>query len=462
MKPAKRITIEVSPDKLEAFAIVSAVPKLAPITAQEVKEELAKIGITEYLIQENIDRLVASKTPGVRMLVAKGIPPKPGVDGHIEYFFNFESMGKPHLNEQGKADHKNINLIINTKPGEKLARIHPPVAGSAGKTVTGEEIAPAPPKEAKLSPGPGTALSSEDPLLIVAVAEGAIAVGDGTIRVDPVREIPGSVDYSTGNIDFKGTLTVKGDVKSGFSVKSAGNLIIMGTVEDAELQAGGDITVIGGSVGSGKGLIAAAGSVFVRFAERLTISAHRDIIVEEYLLHCNARAGNAVRATEKQGIILGGEIGAAVSVTAKILGNDKGVETRITVGYSDEALALLSELETRERQALENTKKARKGFDILKRIKLIKKNLPEDKKILLAKLAEVSKKLQSIIEDCRRRRAEILADLKTNELMTVTALEAVYPGVSIFFRETGYRVEKKEERVTFKLVGGVIQKAFTL
>lgn len=461
MKSEKRITVEFSSDKIEAYIILGATPKLAPTTEKELREELAREGIVGNLINENINRLATTNTPGVRTLVARGTPPTPGVDGRIEYFFDFESMGKPRLNELGKADHKNINLVINVKKGQRLAKIHPPVSGSPGKTVTGEEIAPPQPKEAILAPGVGAAFSSEDPRLIVAIADGAVSVGDGTIRVDPVLEIPGNVDYSTGNIDFTGTLTIKGDVKSGFSVKSGGNLIIMGTVEDAELHAGGDISVFGGSVGSGKGVIAAAGSVFVRFAERLNISARRNIVVEEYLLNCNVRAGSAVKATGKQGIILGGETGAAVSVTAKLLGNDKSVQTRIIVGYSDEVLAQLKELEKRERQALENTKKVRKGFDILKRIKIIKKNLPEDKKLLLEKLAEMAKKLQAVIEDCRRIRAEILANNKTDEPLTVAALEAAHPGVLIFFRETGYRVEKKEERVTFKFIGGEIQKAFT-
>lgn len=458
-KTEKRIFVEFSPDRVEVFITLGNTIKLAPITEKEIVEELAKSAVVENLIYEEIKRLIQSQTPGVKVAVARGVYPKPGINGKIQYFFDYESMGKPRLDAQGRADHKNINLIINVKPGDKLAKIHPPVSGTPGRTATGELILPPEPEESRLYPGPGTAFSNNDPSIIVASAEGAVAVCEGTIRVDPVMEIPGNVDYTTGNIDFKGTLTVKGDVKSGFSVKSEGNILITGIVEDANVIAGGNITVISGCVGTGKGILKAGGSVFIRFAERQRIRAHRDVVAEEYLLNSSVIAGNAVTLVEKQGLILGGEVAAGSSVTAKVMGNRNGITTTITVGYNDEVLEKLKTLSESERNILDNMKKVRKGFDILKRIKIIKRTLPDDKKALLIKLADISKKLHDGIEDVRIQREKIISELKRNEEINVTVLDAVYPGVSIFFREIGYQVENKEERVIFRFQNGEIQKS---
>ncbi len=462
-KKVRRVSVEISPDGMEAFITLGAVPKLAPVTAKEVREDLSKSGVVpDCIIEGEIDRLVTSGAANVKVAVARGTAPAPGVDGRVEYFFDYESMGKPRLDEAGRADHRNLNLIINVKAGDRLAVLHPPAPGIPGRSVTGKDVPPPEPLEASLMAGPGARADEANPNLIVAAADGAVAVRDETIRVDPVMELPGDVDYATGNIDFRGALTIKGDVKPGFSVRSDGSLVVLGTVEDADVGAGEDLTVMSGCVGTGKGSLEAGGSVFVRFAERQRISARRDVVAGEYLLNCTVRAGNAVKASEKQGLILGGEITAASSVTAKVLGNDQGVATKITVGYSGEVLAKLKELGDRERQALENTKKVRKGFDVLKRIKIIKRELPNDKKELLAKLAEVSKKLQAVIDEARRRKEEILAELGLNEDMSVAVLEAAYPGVSIFFRETGYRVESKEQCVTYRLMGGAIKKTFSV
>ena len=43
-------------------------------------------------------------------------------------------------------------------------------------------------------------------------------VKDNKISVMALYEIPGDVNLSTGNLDFIGTIIVRGDVKDGFKV----------------------------------------------------------------------------------------------------------------------------------------------------------------------------------------------------------------------------------------------------
>jgi hypothetical protein len=459
---APRITVELSPDKLQAFIILGPAAKHPPVSENELRGELEKAGVVIGIKDDIIPLLAREGKPDEKVCVAEGTAPVPAKDGRVEYFFDFESMGKPRMDEQGRADFKNINLFVNVKPGGKLAKIHPPVPGTDGKAVTGVAVKPAPGKPASLLPGQNAVLSKDDPSVIEAAAEGAVAVRDGRISVEPVMEIPGGVDYATGNIDFNGALTIRGDVKSGFSVKAAGSLVVLGVVEDASLRAGGDISVQMGCVGTGKGSVEADGSVFVRFAERQKLAAQRDVVAGDYLLNCAVRAGNAVKAVEKSGLILGGEITATNSVAAKIIGNEQGVETRITVGYSDEVLAKLRELDGREKQAVENQKKVQKGFEILKRIKLLKRELPPDKKTLLLKLVDVSKKLQAVIQDAAAQRERLAEETRAKEEMRVTVLDTLYPGTTLNFLELGYKPATREQRVTYRLLRGEIKKTFAV
>ena len=57
--------------------------------------------------------------------------------------------------------------------------------------------------------------------------------GGETINVFPIYEVNGDVDYHTGNIDFVGTVVIRGNVLTGFRIRAAGDIRIVGGVEGA-------------------------------------------------------------------------------------------------------------------------------------------------------------------------------------------------------------------------------------
>ena len=63
--------------------------------------------------------------------------------------------------------------------------------------------------------------------------------------------IKGNVDYDYGNIDFNGSVHITGSVLPGFTVKAKGDIVVDKNVEDAYLEAGGDINVKMGISGKG-------------------------------------------------------------------------------------------------------------------------------------------------------------------------------------------------------------------
>ena len=44
--------------------------------------------------------------------------------------------------------------------------------------------------------------------------------GGETINVFPIYEVNGDVDYHTGNIDFVGTVVIRGNVLTGFRIRA--------------------------------------------------------------------------------------------------------------------------------------------------------------------------------------------------------------------------------------------------
>ena len=61
------------------------------------------------------------------------------------------------------------------------------------------------------------------------------------LSVVPVLEIKGDVGPATGNIDFVGSVLIRGRIKSGFRVVAKGDVQVERTLEDAEIKAGGNI-----------------------------------------------------------------------------------------------------------------------------------------------------------------------------------------------------------------------------
>ena len=74
----------------------------------------------------------------------------------------------------------------------------------------------------------------------------------GKVFVSSVFEVPADVDNSIGNVEYAGNVHVAGNVKGGFEVRAKGDIIVEGVVEDALLEAGGQIIVKRGIHGMGK------------------------------------------------------------------------------------------------------------------------------------------------------------------------------------------------------------------
>ncbi|WP_054859484.1 FapA family protein [Gracilibacillus sp. JCM 18860] len=82
----------------------------------------------------------------------------------------------------------------------------------------------------------------EETNVFVATAEGQLSITTKFIHVFPLYELSGDLSLETGNIDFVGSVTIRGNVGTGYSVKAKGDLFISGLVEGgAFLQAGGEI-----------------------------------------------------------------------------------------------------------------------------------------------------------------------------------------------------------------------------
>lgn len=327
--------VRVSDDRMEAWMYLAEPSGGGKHKVDALLDMLRAEGVTTgYLMP----RLVAMSKKGVydrEILVAKGKEVIEGQDGYYEYLFSLDNSATgPVIREDGSVDYGSMNMLQSVKAGDLLAEYHAAVAGEDGYMVDGQILQSRPVKE--LQPLRGMSVERRESLYFAKVA-GKIELKNGNIDIRTVHEVPGDVDLSTGRIEFFGDVVISGNVSAGVLIRAGRNLTIEGTVESAELFAGGDIVLKRGVQGNMKGRVRARGNVFANFIEQCEVTAEANIEAN-YILNANVTAGNRVVVKGKRGSIIGGKVFALHGVDAFNLGNAAEVKTIVYAGYEQETM----------------------------------------------------------------------------------------------------------------------------
>ena len=322
--------VMVSSDKMKAVCrFYPPSTSGAELTASDIKSTLKLQGVVKGVDDEAISAYLANRQYCTDILLAKGLEPTSGQDASIEYFFNTNPNLKPKLNEDGTVDFFSLSAISVVKKDEKLAQLTKEIPGEPGYNVTGDVLPPREVRKLVLQFGRNIELSPDE-LSIKSLVDGHASLVEGKVFVSDVYQVS-DVDTSTGNIDYAGNVCVLGNVKTGFSVRAEGDVEIRGVVENALVEASGNVTIARGMNGMGKGTIMAGGNVIAKFLENANVNAG-GYVHSEAILHSNVVCKGEVTVTGKKGFITGGTVRTPASVTAKTIGSTMGVDTEIEVG----------------------------------------------------------------------------------------------------------------------------------
>lgn len=169
---------------------------------------------------------------------------------------------------------------------------------------------------------------------LFAACDGHVTMIDGKVVVDSVLVITQDIDFATGNIDFVGNIIIHGNITSGFKVYASGDIEIKGSVEAAEVVAGGSIQVRNGIISGAKGIVKAGQNVYAKFIENSTVEAGGDVLVRDSIMQSVIRSGGSVKVTDRRAIIVGGIIQAYNLVESKTLGSQLATQTIVEVGIN--------------------------------------------------------------------------------------------------------------------------------
>lgn len=452
------INIEISADKLTAFLSFVQITDNGPIPIEDLEAFIRTKGIVHGLNYDNL-RLVC-KDPVVYMKqkieIAKGDPSSKGIDGRVEFISKkVDNIISSEVEDTEAIDFKQVTKLDNVMKGQLIAQLIPPAPGKAGIGVTGNSLSPNLGKPAHFKVGKNVVKNGEGNALYAAI-DGLISITDkDKINVFPVFEVNGDVDYHIGNIDFVGTVVVRGNVLTGFKIKAAGDIRIIGGVEGAELESDGSIEITGGIMASSKGHVIAKNNVKSSFIQDANIAAGQDIIVSQSIMHSTVRAGKTVQCDSSKGLIVGGLIQAGEGVTARTIGNSMSTNTVIEVGINpsmrEEQLLLRQQM----KEHTENLDRTEKALVILDQMAATGKLTPDR---LTMRVRLISTKQNSIQElsNIKEQLLEIEKSLENGDRATVSCKNLIYSGVKIVIGRYTRYIKDSASGIIFKYEDGEI------
>ena len=440
----------IAPDKLKAFLTVTP-PKEGglPITAAEVMRRVAEMGVRQ-VDAEQVAAYIERGNYLEPLLIAEGTPGQDGEGARLEFLFKGEDDKELKEDDSGRVDYRTMSAFKSVKEGQLLVKKYPPTDGTVGVNIFGEETRPKPGKDETLSAGKNVQVSP-DGTEFYAVTSGHVVMSGRVVRIDNILEHKGSVNYEIGNINFDGTVIVRGAVDEGFVVRATGDVFVE-AISRGFVESGGNIVVDKGIIGTPDTYVRAAGDITAKFVENANLFAEGNILVAEAILHSNISARQHVVLRDgKRSVVLGGVIRAGGSVEARTIGSEVATKTVVEVGYDPTIRSRISEIEKEVDGNRKNFESVRQGIETLNKLKEKYGALPVEKEELLKKLVSTARGIAEKIRQLQRELLDLNRRLSEAKPGVVCARDRVMPGAVVTIMNYTMQIDKPYSFVRFYL-----------
>lgn len=445
------VGIRITEDNLKAFAKVSPpMDSAETVDKDTVIQALKDAGVTYGIDEAAIDELFQYGSYNVDVAVAKGKAPSDGTSAKID--FKFDVSGEKKLDmkqdEHGNVDHRESNTVESVVMGAVLAEKIPAVPGDKGMTITGVELPAKDGVDVALPIGEHVE-ASEDGMKVLAAMDGQPVYRDKKISVSPVYEVKGDVNYHTGNIDFNGSVMIRGNIQSDFVVRATDDIEIHGNIEKANIDAGGDVRILGGIYGSNEGRIKAGGSITIRTVESGILEAGHDITITQSSRYSTLMAGENIILKNLKGSIVGGKATAGRNFDVTNIGSPSFTETIVEVGINPKIKEKFDAIEKQLTDEKVQLDKVLRSIKTIKGMEAQGQALTPDKQELLKKLIPAAHKIKADIESNTKKVSFLQEKLKQLQAGRCRVSGTIYPGVRVFTLGASMTIQKQLNHSAF-------------
>ncbi len=409
----------------------------------------------------------AGDATDIESAIAEWVPPAHGEDARIDWVERFRPDAATSDGADGDADtatpvdHYNRVKRVKVAAGEVLGKLVPPGEGVDGRDVSGRSIAAN--RGHKLALQPDGSVQVEADGSIRALKDGVLSLARLKLAIVDTMEVEGAVDFSTGNIDFVGSVKVADGIRDNFTLRATGDVTVRGMVEASDLIVGGDCVCERGVAARGRGHLLVDGALEGAYLNGVCGRVRGSVTVAREIVGCELLVGGDVRV--ERGSIVGGTLVVGGALRAASIGTEGGAKTVIRIGGMPIQLAkaarisqLAKELATRvaplEERQFAITSSGEKATAAEK------ESLTE----LAFEIAEVRRRLRLLEE----KRIALLVEAGASRVVKVDVSKAIHAGTTILVgnREAKFTSTLKgpltlgwdeNRNLQFRLAGGRVQ-----
>ncbi|WP_141732485.1 DUF342 domain-containing protein [Oligoflexus tunisiensis] len=395
------IEIEISPDGLEAQIKWADDNKLQGGTYDQdqtwLDKAIQEAGICygHEMFVAKIMSLVALGQSIKNQIVARGVAPMPGDQVYLHPLYLDKTI-EDHENVIDLRSAQNKRVVDN---GDAVAELRFR-NGKPGTDVFGRVLhATVKQTSNTITSGPGVERREDG--RFYALLRGMPKIERNKVSCLNVYVHRGDVNLKTGDINFDGTVEVKGNIDNGARVYAKGDLIVRGGIGHSRIRCGGDLSVSKGIVTSREGMVHAGGDVNALFVENSRVLVEGTLEVEQSIINSDCKvAGEIVIKGTAKGLIGGGIVVSETGIRTQDLGFADGEKTLCRVGSDWRLEHRISILRGREAKLKRFVADRQYEFDDLtkkkavgERIEKVEKRLIKGKKLLerIEKLAETTR-----------------------------------------------------------------------
>ncbi|RTR36167.1 DUF342 domain-containing protein [Robertmurraya yapensis] len=255
VEPGFRKSYKVKDMEPDFHINIEAEEKIEVINNLEYKrilEELEELRVVHGFNHSEIVKAVNTEKPG-RYVIATGIAPKDGENGRIEILTETKNKVGPKERADGSLDFREVKEIPTVQKGQVIALVHMQTPGLPGATVTNEPIPPKPTFPLSIHTGKGIAMIENGTKIVATESGRPIIESKGLLtKVSIMQKFvhPGDINFTSGNLRFKGDIDVLGNVEDGMLVEAEGQISIYRNVFSSTITSRETVIVSGNSINS--------------------------------------------------------------------------------------------------------------------------------------------------------------------------------------------------------------------
>ena len=449
-------TVVVASDKMSAQLVVPPGCDPAMMTAPLLKEIIRGRGVevTDFTTKA-LKGFPDTRPPDdqtITLDIACAQPPVHGVDGYIQWLVDENSHKNPQPDEAPLAaedratnnnpdpdsqaiSHYEKSAFVMVESGDVVARIFDAALGQDGRDVTGNTIPAKSGKDFQLEFDESIMRKADGTL--IAQQDGVLYREPGKAQIRKQIVIKDYVDFSTGNLQFDGDISIGKGIRDCFKVQATGSVDVKGLIEAATIETGKDFIASGGFAGRERGFAYVGRDLKGKYLDNVQGHIINNLCVDREVINCDFTIDGGIHSPH--GSIIGGTQIPTGAIHIGTLGSGAGVETILIIGTVPRLDPFTRQLEKIVHTLTHDAEKLTEEQDLINKMSIKGRMTATDRERQTEIMFELST-INTNLQKAQRTLDSVTHEINKRRSVSVTIERIVNPGVVLIYNQISHKI----------------------